>query len=456
MPSDLKPSIRIEAYSMDKVVFRRGLLFVVVLELLLGGNGYLTEVADIRLRVVLYIVSMVWVVFRLTLEPLRKIPYQIWILFILFIAVTALSTLVGLANGNKVSAIIAELKPLIYFPMILFFGLAIKNKSDVILVAQMIIICGILQATIYVLVLIAAHFEFISYTKIYLFLRESDEFIFRHNPNGAFVGFFFKGAFHLGVTILFLLFAPFKKSKMLALVVIIAVAYTLTRGIMAAVMLSVLAAIFLTKYKKKALAPLALVAFGVALQYNALLTESSRLQQTDPILSPLGFSIIQSAGDRSALRPGDSARIADLKTVWAESDSSMVLIGKGLGALIGDRERIEMTYVELLYKQGIPGLLLWIFLITINFSLFLRVKGRYKPLALSFFLATLFVYFATAANTFLTGSIGMSIVLISTSALLVLGKDDNKLKPSTVYEDTYSDGTYPVARSIKTSLAKID
>lgn len=39
-----------------------------------------------------------------------------------------------------------------------------------------------------------------------------------------------------------------------------------------------------------------------------------------------------------------------------------------------------------------------------------------------FHLAALFVYFATATNTFLTGSIGMSIVLISTVVLLVMDK----------------------------------
>ena len=42
--------------------------------------------------------------------------------------------------------------------------------------------------------------------------------------------------------------------------------------------------------------------------------------------------------------------------------------------------------------------------------------------ALVFHFAALFVYFATTTNTFLTGSIGMSIVLISTVVLLVMNK----------------------------------
>ena len=105
-----------------------------------------------------------------------------------------------------------------------------------------------------------------------------------------------------------------------------------------------------------------------------------------------------------------------------ELDTSMLIFGRGMGALIGERGRIEMTYPEVFYKQGGIGLLLWGAVLLVNFMAFLRVRESMRQQALVFHLAALFVYFATATNTFLTGSIGMSIVLISTVVLLVMNK----------------------------------
>ena len=118
----------------------------------------------------------------------------------------------------------------------------------------------------------------------------------------------------------------------------------------------------------------------------------------------------------------DEIRLADLNIILSELDASMLIFGKGIGALIGERPRIEMNYPEILYKQGIIGLLPWVAVLLVNFMAFQRVRGSMRQQALVFHLAALFVYFATATNTFLTGSIGMSIVLISTVVLLVMNK----------------------------------
>jgi O-antigen ligase len=86
-----------------------------------------------------------------------------------------------------------------------------------------------------------------------------------------------------------------------------------------------------------------------------------------------------------------------------------------------------MNYLELLYKQGLPGIGFWLVLLYINFMAFRSIERPKRQQALPFFLAAVFVYFATATNTFLTGSIGMSVVLMSTAVLLTLNKEQQKL-----------------------------
>ena len=47
--------------------FGKLLLVVLLLELLLGGNGYLTQVGGIRVRVILSVVCIAWAAIRFTI-----------------------------------------------------------------------------------------------------------------------------------------------------------------------------------------------------------------------------------------------------------------------------------------------------------------------------------------------------------------------------------------------------
>lgn len=379
--------------------FERLLLVLLLLEILLGGNGYLTQIGGIRVRVLLSVICIGWVVVRLLSSQVERLPHQIWCLFFLFMGVTTIGSLVGISRGNGMDLIANELKPLLYFPLILFFAQAIKNQAEVELVTRLIVVCGVVQAFAYLAVMAAVHSGAVSYSTVYLFLRESDEFIFRHNPEEEFfLGFFYKGAFHLSVAALFLLLHPVWKNKWLALIVLTAIGLTLTRGLTAALILSLVAGVFLMP--KKSWVAVLLLSGGFV---------GAVFLFADPLVY-LQRSV------------SDEIRLADLQIILSELDASMLLLGKGIGALIGERPRIEMNYLEILYKQGIIGLLPWGALLLVNFMAFLRVQGSMRQQALVFHLAALFVYFATATNTFLTGSIGMSIVLVSTVALLVMNQ----------------------------------
>jgi len=55
------------------------------------------------------------------------------------------------------------------------------------------------------------------------FLQQTDEFVFRRVP---FVGFFYKGDFYICVAVIFLLFDPFRWTKVLAALGIVAIEFS--------------------------------------------------------------------------------------------------------------------------------------------------------------------------------------------------------------------------------------
>lgn len=376
----------------------RWLLVLVLVELLLGGNGYLIEIGGIRLRVLLFCLCMASVAVHFLARPSNSLAWEIWFLMALFAAICAIGIATGMLHGNPTSFILAELKALSYFPMLLFFAITIRNFNDIQLTVRLIIRCGILQAVLFIGLLILMHGGVLGYSSVYSFLSQSDEFIFRHNPDDVFfVGFFYKGAFHLAIAGLFLLFYPSKKNFLLALLMILALALSMTRGLMAALLVSLaLAALFVPRRDW-----LLMLVFAITVGTTALLLTQ-------------GLTLLQ--------RPvSDQIRINDIRLIAEQLGVSDALLGKGMGAPIGERSRIEITYLEVFFKQGLVGLSLWAALLLVNIRAFLRMRGSARMLALPFLLSTFFVYAATATNTFLTGSIGMSTVLLSTTSLLALG-----------------------------------
>jgi hypothetical protein len=444
-------------------VFEKTLLVVVLLDLALGGNGYLLQFGGVRLRVILYVVCMAWTILRLTrIEPIRLDAPLIWITT-LFAAVTALGTARGYLAGYRMEAIAAELKPLSYFPMLFYFFVSIRNREDVSLAARILVACGMALAVLYLMVLLIAAAGLVPRYSIWELLSVSDEFIFRHDP---FVGFFYKGTFYVCVAALFLLFDPFRFTKILAAVALVSVAMTLTRGPCIATVVCMMAGLVLGRKWKQA--PMLVVQSALLLTVlffahraeidppevtapppaaerhdpgtntaeavipgtsTAIPDPAPRQQEGQPAEQPKDECPQDSLCGklRSSLetisRVGDNIRGDDLKHTIQELDFSMATIGRGLGAPIRGRDRIEMTYVEVFYKQGLPGLLVWLALFLYSFQLYLKVPAETKQFGLAYFLASLFVFLETASNNVLTGSIGMAAVFISTVSLLVLARE---------------------------------
>jgi hypothetical protein len=439
-------------------LIEKTLLVAVLLDLGLGGNGYLIHIFGLRLREIFFVLCLAWVALRLTyINPIRLDRHVIR-LSIAFFAVVTFDALLGYYSGNRVGAIVAEIKPLSYFPMLFFFLVAIRTRRDITLVAGILVACGMLLALIYLLVLLLTEVGIFHRMRLAWFLQSSDEFIFRRLP---FVGFFYKGDFYICIAVIFLLFDPFRWTKVLATIGVVAIAMTLTRGLAIALVASILAGIALNYSRTRALLLVGQCALLLAVLYFAEKAETDwsssppssqavspvKSASASPMLLAVNSVDLVYPGPRFAVqaarpenrdfaasdpdspppgtmqRLGDYQRLGDLKFIWERLDSSMVLFGRGLGAPIAGRDRIESTYPEMLYKQGLPGLLVWFLIALYIVSLYRNCARQTRQFALAFLLSSIFVFVVTASNTFLTGSIGMAVVFISLASLLVLSQE---------------------------------
>jgi hypothetical protein len=397
-------------------VFEKGLLVAVLLDLALGGNGYLIQVGGFRLREIFYVVCLAWVALRLVLiDPVRLDPTIVGTTFV-FVAITALDAAIGYFGGSQPSAILAELKPLSYFPMLLFFAVTIRKREDVSLAACSLMACGFVVGLIYLMILLGAAVGLVGYVDVFQFLQRSDEFIFRHNPNGPFVGFLYKGAFYTCVAAIFLLFDPFRTTKLLAVIAVIAIAMTVTRGLGGALLLSLVAGVAMNRNWRRTPLLIGYAVLLVAVLFVAVRSETALLIASGDLGQGTGTGPVTS-------RPGDAQRMEDIGFVFRHSSLSTALVGHGLGAPIGTRNRIELTYLEIFYKQGLLGLALWVFFLAYSFVLYLRVPAETRQFGLAFLLSTFFVAVATASNTFMTGSIGMAVIFIVAASLLALSRE---------------------------------
>ncbi|MCK1337710.1 hypothetical protein IVB38_17165 [Bradyrhizobium sp. 38] len=423
------------------------LLVLVVGDLALGGNGYLIKVGPFRVRELLFILCMVWTVAALVSRKEARPAPQVWWLFGAFVATTAFGVLIGFLNDNfsagiamnvgpvvmvdpsPRAAFVGELKPLTYFAMLLFFVTAIRSRREVTMVVTILMVAGAALATIYLLALASVHSGLVPYSTLYGHLRGSDEIIFRVNP---YVGFLYKGMYYACVAALLLLLDPFRMTKLMGTVAVVAVALTLTRSLSVALGVCIIAAMPGGRWWQRmqlagqVLLLMVVTSVGLGIESNFLQAPLSRPIRTE--VQEWRDKDPPAAGPAIELvRPTDSIRRSDIGLVRENMTLTTLAIGHGFAAKIGQRTKIELTYLEILYKQGVVGLAFWFALLAYICWLYLRVPDVNKTLGRALLLCALFFFISTATNTVLTGSIGLGTVFIVLACLSVLANEPERV-----------------------------
>ncbi len=370
------------------------LLIATVAEVVLLGSGRLLQFGPLTARMLLFIFGVAFA----TLHALhrQRIDGEIAALGLAFGVVLVLGVELGLLHGALLPQVIEDIKPLTFFLSVFFFAAAITSVGDVRRVAAAIRRSSVALALGYLALLVAVVAGAIPFGTVYVALNASGEVFFR----GA-NGFFYKGFLYLGVGIFFYAFGRGLRGKVAAGLLLAALVLTLTRGLILATVV-VLAIAFVLR-QRNALVSAAYV--GVVATAAA-------------IALPIAAAAFD---DRSS---SDAARLADVSVVLRATSGWNILLGHGLGIPIGERDRIEATYLEVLFQQGLVGIALWALLLAFVVRDYLGARrAGHADLAEPFFLGGLFVYLESATNPFLTNPIGMSMVLLALVSLRVLARN---------------------------------
>lgn len=368
-------------------------LGILLLELFLGGGGRLFDFGVVSLRMFLFSISLIFGFLGLWYRPIKS---DYFLLVFIWLFMLLLSILVGLINDIDLYTVLNDVKPLLFFLIILFLSNQITSENDVDFVVKLIRIASFLMAIGYIIMFILINFNFIDFHAFYNTVTPSGEFFFR----GEFA-FFYKGFFYLCVGLFFSSGPLGFRSGIAISLQILAVLLTFTRGFLLSLFLVYLFDLLLIKRKYIYLMTFLMIAI---------------------LLAPVVWNFVSNKGmlDRAL---SDSLRYQQTQEVLSLVTPVSILIGHGFGNNLPSRTdaHIEITYLEILHKQGLVGIALFGFILSYMYTRFMAAcKQGKKRQARPFFLGVLFAYILSFFNPFITNPIGISMIVLAIVCLNVL------------------------------------
>lgn len=372
---------------------------ITILELFLGGGGRLLEFGPITLRMVLFglcLYSTAWLIIKRAAVDRRAIALAaIFIGF--YLTIQLLSLLNGAASGASTEELLADVKPSLYWLVAPFFAVVLGSREAILRTATLARIAGLALATGYLLAISCLLSGMLDFNRFYEALDATGEFFFRGNTF-----FFYKGFLYIAIATVFFLAERGKLQKVAALLLASALALTLTRGFVIAAATAILMMLFSLR-RWLMLSTAALLAVFAVFVIWIYLPEMSN--------------------DYSAQRDvSNNIRIEDFRFILANATLKTLLIGEGFGSYINERLNIENTYLWILWKTGLPGLLFWLAPLLLCTMYYRRIvhSGRDRRLAAAMYYSVVLIYVQTATNPFLNNPIGLSFVLIALFSLRTL------------------------------------
>lgn len=386
------------------------LFTVVAFELMLGGGGRLIAWGPLSLRMILFAVALIIVAIQVIRQ--QKIPFNYWLISILF----GIVLIIGVARGIAVGALRAnwweDVKPLLYLFMLPFFGFAIQEQGKVEHTASIIKNSGVILSCLFIVTLILLHTNFLSFLDFFYTVNDSQEFFFRGE-----LTFFYKGFIYICIAFLFVHFSKSPYKNYILSLLAVAIFLSVTRGFLFAMALTYAVYYYLKLSYIKSIVFGALAIVVVTVGQFAIRQSSEAIDQIKNHQEDIQLNKITPSstllGDKSN---SDNGRLQQIREVAAQTDFTSILLGHGFGNGIPSRPvHMEISYLEIFHKQGLLGLAFWAYLLWL---LYQKYKAS-SPHALSdsFFFGSLFVCFQSLTNQYINNPIGLTMILISLVSL---------------------------------------
>lgn len=371
-----------------------GLLYAItLLELFMGGGGRVTAVGPVSLRMVLFGICLLVAVAAALIRTRKTDGVALMIGIAIAYSIMQLCGLVvGSINGASSKEMLPEIQQSAYWLAGPYFAMLLQSERRVRTTAHLVIAASVLLSLLYVGAILA-FLAGIMPKALVEHLSESGEIAFRGEDF-----FFYKGFLYLCIGLEFLVAMRVRFWLPMAMLVGAALVLTLTRGFIISSGVAVIALLFCQGRWRSAV-----VAVWLALLAGFFVF----------IYFPSTGGGLATARDIST-----SQRIEDWNYMVHHATSWTFVFGEGFGSLINDRYNIENSFLWVVWKLGLVGLIFWLFPFFLCFHYYLLVPDRRdNRLANAYFFGVMLVYVQTVTNPYLTNPIGLSFVMLGILSL---------------------------------------
>ncbi len=387
----------IRMVGFNPLFFLKILFIPIFYELVIGGGGRFLEVGPLSFRMLFFAFSLS-VSFLYCLYK-KKIKRNVAVILFVVTILLIFSSIVGVVNHAETSLLFSDLKPLLFFYMLLFFSLVIKDLKDIEKVISIIKKGAIVMGVIYILVIALLFLGKIDFATFYSKQYEIGEVLFKGDSL-----FFYKGFIYICIGFFFFLFSTSKYKNSILLFLFSCIVLTLTRGfILFTSLIFIYYIFFINKniFKKWVM----FLLLGIT------------------VITVIPF-FLQILGDKSE---SDNVRFLLIDQVIFGITPLSLLIGHGFGIGVEIRpEHMEISFLNIFHKQGLIGVTFWLGLFFYIFFMYHNIKDKdYKKVGLPFLLGVIFVILQSTTNPYMNNPIGLSLILITVvifSRLLELQK----------------------------------
>lgn len=357
-----------------------------LIEVVIGGGGRMAGFSPVSVRGVLASICCLVALLDFMKGGTRVSP-DTKILIFLFVFCVVLGAFVGYASGNDIGAVMGDVAQVSFFMTIIFFQRCFDYKKTFSLTDRFLVYSTVGMAVCYLVVLFFI-FEMGKFDPIYQFLSTGDDFFFRENGT-----FFYKGFPYLGVALFFLV-ERINIWKLIGLVIVgAAILLCNTRGMYLAIAITVFLLYFRVEVK-----------FFVIVFAVIVFLFWGEGQMLGAVAKP----------------DSDVVRLQDLTYIFDDMNFFSVVFGHGFGAEINGRNRIEIAWAEVFYKQGLVGLGFWLYWVFSLSSYFISLRGWVRKVARPYFASALFIFALSFTNPFMNNSIGLVVLLVAHFSLVYL------------------------------------
>lgn len=377
---------------------------LIALELFVGGGGRMLELGPITVRMVLFAAGLIATILLLLRESTDRGAVSLAMLLVVGFVVTHFpALLIGWFKGSTPGDIFTDLSPLFYWLIAPFFAIVLAHENMILRTAQLIQMAAIVMALSYLLVVAGFATEQINFGEFYEWADMTGEIAFR-NENL----FLYKGFLYFGIGAIFFAALGGRWRSIWLIIVLTALILTLTRGfILATGVAGILLLCTMGRWRAVFVAAcLAVVALFAVWVYLPSLDEGYMLQQREI---------------------SNSIRLDDLAFIAENVSVSVLSLGEGFGTYINGRLAIESSYLMILWKTGLVGLVFWLLPFGISVYYFRRIgsHAQHYRLACAFFFGVLLVYVQTGSNPYLNNPIGLSFVMMAMFSLRTISRMDS-------------------------------